>query len=1127
MKNLHLPLASMLVLCFLSFTAGASMAQTGTIKGKIIDQQTKEVLAGATIVVEQTAFGAAADADGNYVIDNVPAGTYRLTARYIGYQSVTHNVHVEEGQTLTENFELLTVGYTTSPMVVTAIGTQASREQMGTAVSTVPGQTLTMTGANDISTALEVQAPGLNTTESNGDPGAATRMVLRGVRSLETDNQPLIVLDGEPVWNNTIYNQLAVNNNYTNGGVSAYSPLDEINPQDVQSIEVYSGPSAAALWGSRGANGVIVITTKSGSFTPGKKVNISVHESTESDALLGQEPLQTDFGQGTNGKYTWNSKFSWGDMISQRSGEPNTVNSDGTITSGTAADPSGGKTSKTVYDQATDIFQNPVSPDYGVTLSGGDASGTFYLDVDRLGQTGIIKANSDFDRTSINAAASHIFSEDLTMRVNASYVSTTTDRINQGSNLAGLMLDSYRTPPDFNEMPYLVNFVAPDGSVTPNSQRGFRDGNGDPNVDGIYDNPFYTIYENPTNLADTRVLGSAELAYDPLSWLDFTYRAGVDYLGDRNTSIYGYYDWTVPNGEYLDNLFSQYQINSDLQGTAHHDFSSNFSGSLLAGFHLDHQQYDYMAQIVQTFLIPAPPYYLSNAATPLPPNQYDWIVRDAALYGEIDLSLYNQLFVTLAGRDESSSTYGPGSAGLYFYPSASVAWQFTKLPALQGNDILNFGKLRAAFGEAAVQPPVYSSLTYFAANQTIENGWGSGVNPQYWGGGATIQTYLGNNLLGNSSIAPERTDELEGGLDLTLFNSRATISATQYSDKTIGDIIPTSVPPSTGFGYEYSNAVDLTNVGTELQLNVQWLQVGQFSWLTLFNWSTNKNEVTSMPSGTQYFFLNGFTDPFSAAVLHEPVGVIFGTHWLRTGDSANTANGLPITSGKLILDGNGFPQVGASDAVIGNPNPKWRGGFGNTFKFQRATLNVLFDIKVGGQVYNGTEAALDYFGRYGDQNWWTKITADQATNLKNWAGQTVAEMVASGDYGNSYVKNADGSYNFRGYVTNYGAGDVIVDQAWFTEGPGSALTGGASEQWVEDGSYVRLREVSLSYLFPLNTLGLESLQISVIGRNLALWSKYKGQDPETNLTGPSTGQGLEWFDDPSVKTWILSLQVNY
>ncbi|HUI31684.1 MAG TPA: SusC/RagA family TonB-linked outer membrane protein [Candidatus Acidoferrales bacterium] len=1128
----NLPLASLLVLCLLSFTAGVSLAQTGTIKGKITDSQTGDVLPGATVILEKTALGAATNATGDYTIEGVPAGSYQLTARFVGYQSGTVSIQVKEGETATHDFQLSPVGYTTNPVVVNAIGLQTPREQMGTAVSSVAGKSLTLSGATDIATSLAAQAPGLNTYESNGDPGSGTRMVLRGARTLQGDNQPLIILDGEPIIDASIYNQVTFNANYTNAGVSGYSTLDQINPEDIQSVEVYSGPSAAAIWGSRGANGVIVITTKSGVFNPSKKINISVRENTQMDELLREEPLQADFGQGDNGNYIWNNRYSWGDRISQRSGKPDSLAIPSVPTSQIIQ-----KNSKTVYDHGTELFHKPISTEYGVTFSGGDQAGTFYLDVDRLGQTGIVLANSDFSRTSIKGSVSRTFSENVTLRLDATYVNSAIDRTQQGSNLAALMLGAYRCPPDFNNQPYIVNYVDPaTGIVTANSQRGFRDGNGSPYASGVYDNPLFSVYEDPTTFLDNRVIGNLQLSYDPMDWLDFTYRAGVDYLGDRNTSFLNYFDWTAPQspqapnfyaGQYSDNVFSQYQINTDLQGRAKHDFSSDFSGNLMLGIHLDHQQYNSITNIVQSLLIPTGPPSLGNASTPLPPYQGWTMQRDAAMYGQLDLSMYNELFVSLSGRDETSSTYGPESAGLYFYPSVSAAWQFTQLPLFEGNDILSFGKLRLAYGEAGVPPPLYSSNTYFIGNQAVTNGWGSGLNPQYYGGGASIYPDQGLNLMGNAGIAPEKTTELEGGLDLRLFGDRATLSVSEYSDKTTGAIVPITVPQSTGFGYIYKNAVNLTNVGTEVQLNVEWLRIGEFSWSTLLNWSTNKNKVTSMPAGTQYVILNGFTDPFSAAVLNQPVGVIFGTHWMRTGDSANTANGLPVTSGKLILDANGFPQIGNTDAIIGDPNPKWRAGIGTTFRYERLTFSVLFDIKHGGQVWDGTEGALDFFGRFGDQNWWTKISAQQAQTLVNWNGQTVASIVAAGTYGNSYVKNSDGTYNFRGYVKDFGGGPVIIDETWFRFGPGSSLTGGPSEQFVEDASYVRLRELSLSYLIPLHSLGFESLQISVVGRNLALWTKYKGQDPEVNLTGPTTGQGLDYFINPSIKTWILSLQVNY
>ena len=1090
-----------LAVSFVLFAASA-WAQTGTIKGKITDQQTGEALPGATVVLEKTSLGAATDINGNYTIQKIPRGTYKLVARYIGYQEVSQNVKVEEGETITVDFKLIPSGLTTSPVVVTAIGTQASRERLGTDVSSVAGQSLVLTGVHDVTTSLAAKAPGVYTTETGGDPGAATRIILRGVRSLQNNNQPLIVLDGVPIFNTTIGTDNVA-------GVSAFSTINDINPEDIQSVEIYKGPSAAAIWGSRAANGVIVITTKMGHFSPNRKVNISLRSSIQYDHLLREEPLQTQFGQGGNGAYLSGSSFSWGDRIVDRSGGPDSLSRPNYPYSSIVQ-----KNSKQIFDHAAEVFRSPISQEYGVTLSGGDETGNFYLDVDRLGQLGTILANSSFNRTSIRADVSRAYSNHLTMEVNAAYINSSTDRIQQGSNISGLLLGAYRTPPDFNNQPYMVDYVSPTGKISYGVQRTYRNPEGNPTKRMGYDNPFFTIYQDPSTFVTNRLIGSGQISYDPASWFDLTYRAGVDYLTNQQNTTLAYWDATQPKGQFYQNVIEQYQVNSDLQARVDRELSSEFESSLLVGFHLDQQSYNSTGVTATTFIIPTGPPSFGNA-TSYVPGQGKTIVRNAALYGQLSLSMYNQLYLTLAGRDESSSTYGPSTAGLYFYPSASIAWDFTKLPFLQDNTILSYGKLRAAIGTAANQPPVYSTLTYYVGNPVFGNGWGPAIGLQYYGGGVAVSSQMGNPSLG-----PERTTESEFGFDLRFFRDRASLSVTQYFDKSTDAVLGLTVAPSTGFQSRVANAATLENKGTEVQLMAEWLRLGQFSWSTTVNWSTNRNKVTSL-SGVTNVFLDGFTDPYSAAVLNEPVGVLYGTRWERD------------SNGKLVLDANGFPQVAATPGVIGDPNPKWRAGIINTFRFERLTLNVLLDIKQGGQVWNGTKGALSYFGKAGYQNWWTTISAQQATTLKNYDGYTVAQMAQGADWGISnmpasaaFRKNADGTYSFRGYVADFGGGPVIIDESYFYDGPGSGFTG-PSEQFVEDGSYVRLREVSLTYTLPLTVFGLQSLNISLIGRNLALWTKYTGVDPEGNLTGPSNGQGLDYFNNPSVKTYILSLQLNY
>jgi len=522
--------------------------------------------------------------------------------------------------------------------------------------------------------------------------------------------------------------------------------------------------------------------------------------------------------------------------------------------------------------------------------------------------------------------------------------------------------------------------------------------------------------------------------------------------------------------------------------------------------HLDHNKYEGMNVAATGFVIPNAPATFSNALN-FTPGEYLTITRSAALYGEVDVSLYKQLFIKFTGRDESASTYGPDAPQTYFYPSASIAWQFTQMPMLKANEILSFGKLRLAFGQAANRPPAYVTRTYYQINNLISNYWGAGLSAQYYNGAATR-----SDQLGNSNLKPEMTSETEIGADLRFFNDRASLSVTYYSNKTTDAILGINLAPSTGYASKYANAASLENKGTEVQLIADWLRMGQFSWATTINWSHNKNIVTDL-NGVESVYLNGLgPDPSCRAILNQPYGVIYGSQWGRKAD------------GSLNPAANGFPQYVVALGVNGDPNPDYRMGIINTFRYQRLSLSILVDIKQGGVMWNGTKGALYYFGTHGSQNWWNTVSAADAANLRNYAGKTLTQLAAGGS--KTSVKNPDGTYSFRGYVTDFGGGRVVVDQSWFMQGFGSAYTG-PTEQWLEDASYVKLREVTLSYTLPLQFVGMQSATLSLTGRNLKVWTDYTGNDPEGNVFGPSNGQGIDWFNNPTTRSWIFTIQLSY
>jgi TonB-linked SusC/RagA family outer membrane protein len=1085
-------------LILLVFVAAFAQAQTGTIKGTITDAQTGESLIGANVFLERTSYGAATDSKGVYEIQTVLAGQYTLVVSYIGYEQYRQSITVRANQTVTVDVKLKPTSVTLSPVVVTAIGTRVEREKLGVSVSSVAGSSLATVGAHDIITDIAAKAPGVQTIETTGDPGAATRIVLRGVRSLQNNNQPLIVVDGVPVFSgNSIGGGVA--------GVAAESRINDLNPDDIQSVEVYKGPSASALWGARAANGVIVITTKSGGQTGSRKLSVSIRSRTYVDQLLRDFPLQRSFGQGQSGAFQFNGVRSWGDPIWMRSGAADVLDRTNyayaTITQ---------KNLQTTYNHASELFRNPITADYGVTIRGGDEWSDFYVDFGQLNQQGIILANSDLHRTSVRANATRRFAENLIVKVTSAFVRSTTSRIQQGSNVSGLFLGGLRTPPDFNSKPYIVDYTSASGAVTQGMQRSFRNSSGNPGLGPGFDNPLYVINNVPTSLSTNRLLGTAELTYDPLNWLDFVYIIGADYYTDRTLNTFPPGDASYPTGDTYRNANSNYLVNSDLRATARHTFSDDFDGSLMVGFHLDHQRSEGINVDATNFILADAPATFSNALDYFPGEGLT-IVRTAALYGEANINLYRQLFLHGTGRMESASTYGPDAKQTYFYPSGSVAWQFTELPyvkdLLKNSSILSYGKLRAAIGTAANRPGAYQTKTYYG-NPSPGNGWQGGINGIYYGGAAVRSTRLGN-----STLKPELTTETEFGTDLRFLNDRVSLGVTYYINKTTDALLPVTVASASGFNSRTANAAKLENKGTEVQLIAEWLRITPFSWSTTINWSKNKNTCTDL-SGVDRYDLAGFVGTVSSVIVGQPVGILFGTRWARNAD------------GSLLLDANGFPVADALPGILGDPNADFRASFINTLRYERLTLNVVLDWKKGGKMWNGTKGALYSYGTHADLATWTTISAAQASTLKNWAGRTPASVIAGSTTQKQYYQNADGTVSFRGTVGNFGGQDVILDEYWYRVGLGNGFNGPA-EQFIEDAGYVRLREVSLSYQLPLQFWGMQGLTVSVTGRNLWLSTKYTGIDPETNLTGTTNGQGLDYFNNPSTKSWIFSLQIDY
>jgi hypothetical protein len=520
------------------------------------------------------------------------------------------------------------------------------------------------------------------------------------------------------------------------------------------------------------------------------------------------------------------------------------------------------------------------------------------------------------------------------------------------------------------------------------------------------------------------------------------------------------------------------------------DLSKKVSLDLVVGHQYNSQYFSNVGASARNFILPDAPPSLANSPSDQRTvfNNFNK-TRKSAFLAQANLAFDNMLFLDLTGRNEQASTY----SGSFFFPSASLAWQFTKLKGLDNSNILTFGKLRTSWGKVGVEPGAYASSTYFAPLSEFE-GWGGGLSSSsgVYGGG-----YAQSALQGNPNLKPEIKKEFEIGTDLRFWGNKVTLSATYYTNKTEGAIFSVQVPSSTGFDNTLSNAGTLENKGIELDLGLLIYKKKDLSISSNFIFSKNTNKVLSL-KGTESIFLNGFTGSSSRAVEGYSVGMLWGEDFERN------------SSGVLLLDANGFPVGKApNEQIIGNSNPDWIGSAALNIQYKNFTFGAMFEHVQGGDVWNGTRGALNNFGRPA----YTGNETTYSKDLKTASGATITAGTP-----------------FRGNVGDFGGGPVALTQAWYGSGMGSGFVGPGS-QFVEKGTRTRLREISIGY--SINGAGFrsktkfQSIEISISGRNLALWTNYTGIDPETNLTGPSNGRGLDYFNNPSTRSYFFTVKVNY
>lgn len=996
---------------------------------------------------------------------------------------------------------------TMNEVVVTALGIRREKRELGTATQTITADQMNKTGTGNALNELNGKASGLTVINSSGDPGAGTYIRLRGVTSITGNNQPLMVVDGLPIDNSinnydatsASPNQVSGPNSNLTGGVQPTNRGVDLNPNDIESVTLLKGPAATALYGIQAASGALIITTKKGGA--GRAVSITFNSSFTADRVSRLPARQEVYAQGSAGLYAGPTssgapkRFSWGARIDTlyRDGVANEYDPNGDVVG--ASDPLR-KSKAKVYDPY-DFFETGLTFNNSIAISGGNAKTGYRISLGNLHQTGIIPL-SKYDKTNFSVSGQSALTDRLTVSAAVNFVRGSNDKVQQGSNTSSIMLGLLRTPPTFDNANGLkdpvhnsASYLLADGL----SQRDYRGGPG-------YDNPYWTINRNPFHEDLIRAFGYGQVNYQLFDWMALTYRFGGDVYSQNDKNAYDIGSNAFPAGAVHLLNYQNQQYNSDFTINMKKTFSDAFSGSLLLGH--NYFTFNNHARLTHGSGLVLPNFLDMANVTSYTSSEGDSRKRTMAFYGEVRLTFQDMLFLTLTGRRETSSTL-PAKNNSFFYPSASLAYEFTKMPFFSRDGALSYGKLRASFAQVGKDAPVQGLQTYYNP-AVVTDGFTSGIQFPI-GGNAGYQLGAPTATIGNPNLKAEKTNSYELGTDLGFWNNRVSLNATVYYSKSSDVILIVPIAYSTGFAAQLLNAATLTNKGLELTLNTTPFKSQHWRWDVNFNWSRNINLVKSLATGVDRVLIAGFQNGEIDALAGQPFGVIYGSKYVRSNpDDPNS----PMLINDMQGDpGYGMPIVSSQNGPLGKVDPDWIGSVITNLTYKDFSLGVQLDVRHGGTIWNGTRGAMSYFGTSGET-----LNRGQAHTFPGVLGHLDA---------NGNVVHFEGGAE----VPKPGGVNTVASayDQYYWQNIGSSFIGPA-EADVEKTSFVRIRYISLGYQLPasaLQKIHFKSLSVTLFANNPVLWTKYQGVDPETSLAGPANGQGLDYFNNPGTKSYGIRL----
>ena len=1059
-------------------------AQVTTVRGIVTTEEDGEPVIGASVIVKGTSLGTVTDVNGRFELSGFPPSATRLLISYISLMAKEVAIAPQVSVTLKSDTHLL------DEVVVTALGISREKKALGYTAQEVKQDALVQGKDNNLLNSLSGKIAGVRITNTQGDVGSS-RIVIRGETSIAGENQPLFIVDGIPVDNSQL--------NARSSGRDFKNAIADLNPEDIKTLTVLKGPNAAALYGARAAHGAIVITTKGGDKRQ-KGIGITLHSSTQVSFVATLPEFQNLFGQGAGGRFSyvdgkgagvndgvdesWGPRLDIGLLIPQFDSP---LDADGNrVATPWVSHP----------NNVRDYFRMGISTNSGISVARGDDKYQFRVGYNYEKQVSIVP-DAGTNKTNISLNTDYHLAKWIVVGATANYIVYTAPSLPGSATPSGSNVRS-NSP--------MLQFLWFGRQVDTNSLKADYTRNWN---SSYYDNPFWSASYNTQSQERHRLIGDLHAEFRLTDGLNVRFRTSTDWYNDRRKSKvkWGSAGAGSPYGSYAEDAYTVKENNTEVLATYIKQLNKNWGIDALLGFNVRNKQYENNYQAAPRLAV-ADLYTLTNSRDPLISSNDFYRLRQYGLYGSIQLDYRRWAFLNITGRNDWSSTL-PVDNNSYFYPSVTASVLLSEAFGWRSKAV-NYLKIRGGWSQVGADANPYQLATVFTS-ETAFNG-----NP--------LQS---SSTIGmNPNLKPEKTSSIEAGFEAAFWDNRLYLDFTYYKTDSRNQILKLATTAASGYTSQVRNAGHIRNRGYEIQLGAVPIQTSKgFRWNLDLNYGANSSKVVKLDDEgliTSYqLYSSGIQ---ILASVSEAYGTLFGTSYVRD------------ANGNVVVDANGLPKISTTNKTLGKFTPDWTGGISNTFSYRSLSLSFLIDASVGGSIFSNTNKTGKYTGVLANT-----LSGRDAEHGGLWYYTDAMGNNVRLPESPSYSVSSDGLYyaQVNGQSTRVYQDGIMVEGVTESGSKNEEVVSAEkyyhriysiAEANVYDASYVKLREVALSYRLPrlwTQKLHLQEASVTLTGRNL--WTIYKSVpniDPESALT-TGNAQGVEAYSLPTTRSFGVNLSVKF